>query len=89
MSVYWNGSRAGGVEGFLARPSRLTRARRHAGGDLRRRPVFCVVQINNVFSNPAEGGRTVQVAFPRPQAVFQYYDGLSGELLYAEAIPTR
>ncbi len=55
--------------------------------DLRRRPVFCVVQVNNVFPNPVEGGRTVEVAFPRPQAVFQYHDGMTGDLLYAESVP--
>ena len=25
-------------------------------------------------------------AFPRPQVVFQYYDGRTGELRYAEAV---
>jgi hypothetical protein len=32
-------------------------------------------------------GETLWIAYPRPQAVFQYHDGLTGELLYAEAIP--
>jgi hypothetical protein len=26
------------------------------------------------------------VAYPRPQVVFQYYDGFTGDLLYAESI---
>ena len=29
----------------------------------------------------------VWVAYPRPQVIFQYYDGRNGHLLYAEAIP--
>ena len=52
----------------------------------RRRPVYCVVQVNNVFKNPDREGRTRWVAYPRPQAIFQYYDGLTGELLYAESM---
>ena len=52
----------------------------------RRRPVYCVVQVNNVFKNPDREGGTLWVAYPRPQAIFQYYDGLTGELLYAESI---
>lgn len=54
--------------------------------DQRARPVYCLVQVNNVFNNPVEEGTERWVAFPRPQVVFQYYDGLSGELLYAESI---
>lgn len=52
----------------------------------RERPVFCVVRINNAFRNPDGEGRTRWVAYPRPQAIFQYYDGLTGDLLYAESI---
>ena len=53
----------------------------------RRRPVYCVVQINNTFRIPADQpGGDIQAAFDRPQAVFQYYDGLTGDLLYAESI---
>jgi hypothetical protein len=49
-------------------------------------PFFCVVQVNNVFNNPRKPGEVRWVAFPQPQVVFRYYDGLTGELLYAEAI---
>ncbi len=49
-------------------------------------PVYCVVQVNNVFNNPRFPGDVRWVAFERPQVVFQYYDGRTGELLYAEAI---
>ena len=53
---------------------------------LRRFPVYCVVQVNNVFANPAPDGSNRWVAFPRPQVIFQYYSGLDGDLLYAESI---
>ena len=53
-----------------------------------RLPHYCVVQINNVFRNPAPGGEGEDrwIAFPRPHVVFQYYDGLTGDLAYAESI---
>ncbi len=55
-------------------------------GGLRYRPVYTVVQVNNVFNNPVEAGKDRWVEFPRPQVVFQFYDGLTGDLLYAESI---
>lgn len=51
-------------------------------------PYFCVVQVNNVFNMPQQLGDTRWVAYPHPQVVFQYYDGRTGELAYAEAIST-
>ena len=54
--------------------------------ELRNRPVYCVVQSNAVFNNPVQQGVDRWVAYPRPQVVFQYHDGLTGELLYAESI---
>jgi len=56
--------------------------------EFRRRPIYCVVQVNNTFNNPVEGVDR-WVAFENPQAVFQYYDGLTGELLYAESVVSR
>ena len=53
---------------------------------LRNRPIYCVVQVNNAFNNPVEEGTDRWVAYRRPQVIFQYYDGLTGELLYAESI---
>jgi phosphodiesterase/alkaline phosphatase D-like protein len=53
---------------------------------LRSQPVYTVVQVNNVFTNRRESGSDRTVAFPRPQVVFQYYDGFTGDLLYAESI---
>jgi phosphodiesterase/alkaline phosphatase D-like protein len=49
-------------------------------------PHFCVVQINNVFNMPQQLGGKRLIAYPHPQVVFQFYDGRSGELAYAEAI---
>ncbi|MBW3539553.1 MAG: alkaline phosphatase D family protein [Planctomycetes bacterium] len=50
-------------------------------------PTFCVVQVNNVFDNPVKlGGESRWFAFPRPQVVFQYYDGRTGKLRYAESV---
>jgi alkaline phosphatase D len=49
-------------------------------------PHFCIVQVNNVFNMPQKLGDKRWVAYPHPQIVFQYYDGRTGELAYAEAI---
>lgn len=49
-------------------------------------PHFCVVQVNNVFNMPRQLGGKRLVAYPHPQVVFQYYDGQTGDLAYAEAI---
>jgi hypothetical protein len=56
---------------------------------LRRMPYYAVAQINNVFSNPGEPGKNRWVAYPRPHAVIQYYDGMTGDLLYAESVHGR
>ena len=52
-------------------------------------PHFCVVQINNVFNMPKKLGDSRWVAYPHPQVVFQYYDGRTGELQYAESVATK
>ena len=52
-------------------------------------PHYCVVQINNVFNNPLERDGERWVAFPKPHVMFQFYDGLSGELRYCETIHAR
>lgn len=49
-------------------------------------PHFCVVQINNVFNMPQKLGDKRWVAYPHPQVIFQYFDGRTGELAYAEAV---
>ncbi len=56
-------------------------------GGRKRRPVYTVVRINNTFRIPGDGVEPdIQAAFAVPQMVLQYYDGLSGDLLYAESI---
>ena len=49
-------------------------------------PHFCVVKVNNVFNMPKKLGDKRLVAYPHPQVIFQYYNGRTGELAYAEAI---
>lgn len=51
-------------------------------------PHYCVVKVNNVFNMPQKLGGERWVAYPHPQIVFQYYNGRTGELEYAEAIST-
>mgnify|MGYP003379307422 CR=1 FL=1 len=54
--------------------------------NLVRQPIYTVVQMNNVFNNPIEAGKDRWVAYPHPQVVVQYFNGFTGDLLYAEAI---
>ena len=49
-------------------------------------PGYCVVQINNAFNNPKQLGDERWVAFPRPHVIFQYFDGYTGKLRYAQSI---
>jgi hypothetical protein len=51
-----------------------------------RYPTYCVVKINNVFNNPVNLGGTRWIAYPKPQVIFQYFDGKTGNLRYAESI---
>jgi hypothetical protein len=51
-------------------------------------PYYAVVQVNNVFNMPKKLGGERWVAYPHPQVVFQYYNGNTGELEYAESIST-
>jgi phosphodiesterase/alkaline phosphatase D-like protein len=53
---------------------------------LRNNKVFAIAQINNVYQNPDAQGQTRWVAYPRPHVVIQYYDGITGDLLYAEPV---
>lgn len=52
----------------------------------RRQPVYCVVQVNNAIRTPVSGGKVRWVAYPRPQVLFRYHDGMTGDLLYAESV---
>ncbi len=55
-------------------------------------PNYCVVQVNNVFDNPLvtnqpdQPGEPRWVAFPRPQVIFRYYDGRTGDLKFAHSV---
>jgi alkaline phosphatase D len=49
-------------------------------------PHYCVVQVNNVFNMPQQLGGKRLVAYPHPQVIFQYFDGRTGELAYAESV---
>jgi hypothetical protein len=42
--------------------------------------------LNNVYNNPIEVDGERWVAFPIPQVIFQYYNGRTGRLLYAESV---
>ena len=54
------------------------------------RPIYCVVGIKNVFRMPGQGiDPDIWAAYDKPHVVFQYYDGLTGELLYAESITSN
>jgi hypothetical protein len=55
----------------------------------RRWPIFAVAQVNNVFRNHNPEGRPRWVAYPKPHMVVQYYDGVTGDLLYAEPVHSR
>jgi alkaline phosphatase D len=52
-------------------------------------PTFCIVQINNVTNSPAEPNGIRFVAYERPQVIFRYYSGKTGDLLYAESITSQ
>ena len=54
--------------------------------DLARQPVYTVVQVNNVFDSPTEAGKRRWMAFPKPQVVVQFYNGFTGDLMYAQSL---
>jgi hypothetical protein len=45
-----------------------------------------VVQVNNVFHDGGRGAARRWAAFARPHVIFQYFDGLTGELRYSETV---
>lgn len=49
-------------------------------------PTYCVIQINNVYNTPKKVGEERWMAFPKPHVIFQYYNGRTGDLRYAETI---
>ncbi|MAG93243.1 MAG: alkaline phosphatase [Planctomycetaceae bacterium] len=56
---------------------------------LTRKPMFCVVKVNNVFTNRFGPDDARRVAFPKPQVILQYFDGLTGDFEYSESILAR
>jgi hypothetical protein len=52
----------------------------------RKRPVYTVVKVGNVFDSPDKPGARRWIAYPRPFVIVQHFDGLTGDLLYAETI---
>ena len=54
-----------------------------------RQTCYAVVQVNNVMNAPRPQGVGYQhVSYDEPQVVVQWYDGRTGNLLYAEGIST-
>jgi hypothetical protein len=51
-------------------------------------PHFAVVNINNVFNSPLKMGDERLIPYPHPQVIIQYYDGYTGDLVYAQPITT-
>jgi alkaline phosphatase D len=49
-------------------------------------PMYCVVQVNNAYNSPDAKGNPRWIAHRVPQVIVQFYNGASGELLYAEAV---
>lgn len=55
-------------------------------------PTYCVVKVNNVFDAPTtfrrnnEPDSVRKIAFPRPQVIIQYFNGLTGELRFAHSV---
>ncbi|MBL9216842.1 MAG: alkaline phosphatase D family protein [Opitutaceae bacterium] len=49
-------------------------------------PGYAVVQVNNIFGNPGADGGMRWITYPRPQVLVQFYDGLTGQLRYAESV---
>ncbi len=54
-----------------------------------RQPIYTTIQLNNVFNNPLEEGKDRWVAYPHPQVIVQFFNGLTGDLLYAESIRVK
>jgi hypothetical protein len=55
-------------------------------GKYRQQPYYTVLSVQNVFKNPGPNDDERRVAYPNPRVVVRYYDGLTGDLAYAESI---
>ena len=49
-------------------------------------PHYLVVQLNNVFNMPQQLGGERLIAYPHPQVIFQYHEGRTGKMVYAESV---
>ena len=61
----------------------------HPDTSNRNGPTYCVVTVNNAIYNPPRSGEDRWIAFPQPQVIFQYYNGNTGKLKYAEAVAAQ
>ena len=53
---------------------------------VRRTPIYAIINVNNVFDNPDEDGNARWIAYPQPQVSIQFYDAGTGNLVYAESV---
>ncbi len=51
-----------------------------------RTPVYVVASVRNVQNNPKSAIEDYWIAYEHPQVVVQFYNALSGDLLYAESV---
>ncbi len=51
-------------------------------------PIYTVIRVNNAYNVPARDGSDRWIAFPEPQLIFEFYDGFTGDLVFANAIST-
>ncbi len=51
-------------------------------------PVYTVIRLNNAFNIPTPEGKARWIAHPEPQAIFEFRDGKSGDLLFAHSVST-
>jgi hypothetical protein len=51
--------------------------------------VYCVVQVNNVIPTAGENEEIRWIAYPQSLVTVQYYDGLTGDMLYAESVLSK
>lgn len=49
-------------------------------------PIYTVVRVNNAYNVPDEKGADRWIAYPEPQLVFEFYDGFTGELVWANSV---
>jgi phosphodiesterase/alkaline phosphatase D-like protein len=58
-------------------------------GTYMQQPYYTVVAVKNTFKNPGPDDPDRRVAYPTPRVIIRYYDGLTGDLAYAESVALR